>query len=306
MDAGIYYLYEHKNDQKIRNTGFLKITRHGRACLLQLNARNIPVTPQDTLKLAAFYMENDSANAMYLSDIPCGNHTISEKITTDEALFPDQNIQNRIDGFFLQLPDGAILTAAAPNVDFDTRNILFLPSETISEDMETTDSETNAAIPETISSETNAVIPETTEPETDSAIPEAAEPETPPVVTETSAAQPSEDPQDKTTEQKRSAPAGSVRKIQRSDLSCLPRRHWNIANNSFLLHGYYNYNHLLLIEEDGHYWLGIPGVYDPRESRAAELFGFSQFTDSYNHQLALTDEECSDHGRFGYWCRYLK
>ncbi|MBP3462802.1 MAG: hypothetical protein J6J72_04305, partial [Tyzzerella sp.] len=31
-------------------------------------------------------------------------------------------------------------------------------------------------------------------------------------------------------------------KIQRQGLSRLPRREWRIANNSFLLHGFYNYH----------------------------------------------------------------
>ena len=48
-------------------------------------------------------------------------------------------------------------------------------------------------------------------------------------------------------------------KISRQDLSCLPRKEWRLANNSFLLHGYYNYHHLLSIEEDGKRWLGVPG-----------------------------------------------
>lgn len=104
----------------------------------------------------------------------------------------------------------------------------------------------------------------------------------------------------------RSSPSGNLRKIHRNDLSTLPRRHWNLANNSFLLHGYHNYNHLLLIEEDGHYWLGVPGVYDAREARAAELFGFPQFTRSCHQQLSLSKDEYNENGDFGYWCRYIR
>lgn len=89
-------------------------------------------------------------------------------------------------------------------------------------------------------------------------------------------------------------------------MTILPRRYWHLANNSFLLHGYHNYHHLILIEKDGHYWLGVPGIYDPREARAARLFGFPQFTDSYNDSLQLTDEERNPHENFGYWCCYLK
>ena len=86
-------------------------------------------------------------------------------------------------------------------------------------------------------------------------------------------------------------PNRSAKKIQRSDLTLLPRKFWFLANNSFLLHGYHNYNHLLLVEEDGHYWLGVPGIYDSHEARAAGLFGFPQFTRSYVEILDLGEDE---------------
>ena len=67
---------------------------------------------------------------------------------------------------------------------------------------------------------------------------------------------------------------------------------------AFLLHGYHNYNHLLLVEEDGHYWLGVPSIYDTHEARAASLFGFPQFTRSYTEILDLEDEERKRPSRF--------
>ncbi|WP_195582581.1 DUF6128 domain-containing protein [[Ruminococcus] lactaris] len=97
----------------------------------------------------------------------------------------------------------------------------------------------------------------------------------------------------------------TARKITRAELSTLPRKFWSLANNSFLLHGYYNYNHLLLVEEDGHIWLGVPGIYDAREARAADLFGFPQFTSSYVSVLELGDDERNNDALFGHWCRYL-
>ena len=98
----------------------------------------------------------------------------------------------------------------------------------------------------------------------------------------------------------------TARKIQRSDLSILPRRCWNLANNSFILHGYHNYNHLLLVEEDGRYWLGVPAIYSPREARAAELFGFPQFTKTYVDQLELDEDEKAPTPDFGHFCRFIK
>ena len=95
----------------------------------------------------------------------------------------------------------------------------------------------------------------------------------------------------------------SARKISRSDMSQLPRRFWPLANNSFLLHGYHNYGHLLLIEEDARLWLGVPGTYAPQEARAADLFGFPRFTRSYAGSPELTAEERTDNADFGHWCR---
>ena len=97
-----------------------------------------------------------------------------------------------------------------------------------------------------------------------------------------------------------------ARKIKRSDLTLLPRRFWPLANNSFLLHGYHNYGHLLLLEDDGRLWLGVPGIYDPREARAADLFGFPHFTQDGVSALDLSENECSTNVNFGHWCRCVR
>ena len=97
----------------------------------------------------------------------------------------------------------------------------------------------------------------------------------------------------------------TARKITRAELSTLPRKFWSLANNSFLLHGCHNYHHLLLIKEKDHLWLGVPGLYDPREAHMANLFGFPQFTSSYISILKLTEDECENSESFGHWCRYL-
>lgn len=114
-----------------------------------------------------------------------------------------------------------------------------------------------------------------------------------------------ESPEDSALSEDSESPAGhpSAKKIQRSDIAQLPRRFWPLANNSFLLHGYHNYNHLMLIEEEGRTWLGVPGIYAPQEARAADLFGFPRFTRSYASFPELSDEERSDSNDFGHWCR---
>lgn len=94
-------------------------------------------------------------------------------------------------------------------------------------------------------------------------------------------------------------------KIQRQGLSRLPRREWRIANNSFLLHGFYNYHHLLYIEEGGNVWIGVPGIFHEREREAADAFGFPEFRRLTNNEIQLEENEKNTYEDFGYWCRQI-
>lgn len=94
-------------------------------------------------------------------------------------------------------------------------------------------------------------------------------------------------------------------KIQRQGLSRLPRREWRIANNSFLLHGFYNYHHLLYIEEDGNVLIGVPGIFHEKEQEAASAFGFPEFRRLTNQEIQLEENEKNTYEDFGYWCRQI-
>lgn len=69
--------------------------------------------------------------------------------------------------------------------------------------------------------------------------------------------------------------------ISPADFVLLPGEAYRAANNSFLLHGYYNYDHLILtrIEKRGEvsYYIGVPGNYYEREKQVAVMFGFESF-----------------------------
>lgn len=69
--------------------------------------------------------------------------------------------------------------------------------------------------------------------------------------------------------------------ISPADFVMLTSKAYRAANNSFLLHGYYNYDHLILakIEKRGEvvYYIGVPGSYYEREKQVAVMFGFESF-----------------------------
>lgn len=82
------------------------------------------------------------------------------------------------------------------------------------------------------------------------------------------------------------------------DIVCFPKRYWVLGQNSFLLHGYYNYRYLIAARyiEDGteKYVVGVPGVYHGNEKIMASMFGFGMFTGK------------EEDGEKGFWCMNLE
>lgn len=81
-----------------------------------------------------------------------------------------------------------------------------------------------------------------------------------------------------------------------ADFVLLSSRAYRTVNNSFLLHGFYNYEHLILtrIERRGEvvYYIGVPGNYYEREKQVAVMFGFESFECA---------QEPAQTGDFGYY-----
>lgn len=91
--------------------------------------------------------------------------------------------------------------------------------------------------------------------------------------------------------------------IKPQDIGLLPRDSWIFGNNSFLLHGFYNYRYLILAKlfnANGtpRYLLGVPGHYYSNEQYMASMFGFPNFV--------LSKEQPVEDGRFGFWYTDIK
>lgn len=91
--------------------------------------------------------------------------------------------------------------------------------------------------------------------------------------------------------------------IKPQDIGLLPREIWVYGNNSFLLHGYYNYRYLILAKLNNpqgtpRYLLGVPGHYYSNELYMASMFGFPEFV--------LSKDQPAGDGRFGYWYTDIK
>ena len=86
-----------------------------------------------------------------------------------------------------------------------------------------------------------------------------------------------------------------------NDLRDFPQKYWYLSKNSFLLHGFFNYRHILfgVIRENGkkEYFLGIPGVFQNQERLMASMFGFPGFRTAKAAAYKT--------GNFGYWYRII-
>ncbi len=93
-----------------------------------------------------------------------------------------------------------------------------------------------------------------------------------------------------------------ILQIHLQDIGRLPRENWPYGNNSFVLHGYYQYRYLILArrpraerekyQNQYQYILGVPGIFKPQEKFMASMFGLPEF----KRAAGKRDEE------FGFWC----
>lgn len=91
------------------------------------------------------------------------------------------------------------------------------------------------------------------------------------------------------------SPQPQIDRIDLADIRRLFPTKQYYANNSFVIHGFMNYSHLIVKTEDNKKYLGVPGIYEKPEEMMAKLFGFTEFVDEKTHS------ESQSEGAFGYW-----
>ena len=67
---------------------------------------------------------------------------------------------------------------------------------------------------------------------------------------------------------------GQCVRIEPQDIGCLPMRMWSLSGNPFLMQGYFQYRHLIFMEWEKGYVIGVPGIYSNMMQSKAENAGF--------------------------------
>ena len=336
MKRFIRYLYEYEGNQKKRNVGFVKVEQDGKETTISVHGKGLCGKSNENISCYLIKLDSEMGNILFvpageiqIGMISCGGcFCYTEELIragygkTEQSVGQTCEKKDDICGLGLGDPKEAFYVAlwneemygdldiarAKVFQEFDSDKTAG-ESKSIDEkeaEVETQfgdDEETEnleEEQPEKKEQETVEESSEKKEQETVEELPEKKEQET----VEESSEKKDLKKNDRDIDLQNSR--RQIMKIQRGEISILPRCEWKLANNNFLLHGYYNYRHLVLIDEGNQLKLGVPGIYHEREARAAATFGFPEFIAEADVNVTLEPQERNENQQFGYWCRQVR
>ena len=254
------------------NTGFAKVENRNGQCRIDVSLRNVCAADQDVHRVYMFVREQESLLGIPLGEIQCKNGVGMFSCVTNEDDIEDS-------GYGLEQISGMIVKSNGGKIygtGWDDRAIGVEYFRELGK---------NPQVPETehVSEEKERMELNYSE-ESDDAPLHGLEK----LLEEGLRMYPFEDDQ-----------VSACVRMEPEELGQLPMQYWYIMNNSFLLHGYYSYRHLIFARmSDGQFVLGVPGVNYEREKMMAERFGFEHFKSVQKKENKGVV--------FGYWYMPLK
>ena len=339
MKRFIRYLYEYEGNQKKRNVGFVKVEQDGKETMISVHGKGLCGKSNENISCYLIKLDSETGNVLFvpageiqIGMISCGGcFCYTEELIragsgkTEQSVGQTCEKKDDICGLGLGDPKEAFYVAlwneemygdldiarAKVFQEFDSdktagesKSIKSIDEKEAEVETQFGDDEETENLeeeqPKKKEQETVEESSEKKEQETVEELPEKKEQET---VEESSEKKDlRKDDRDIDLQNFRR----QIMKIQRGEISILPRCEWKLANNNFLLHGYYNYRHLVLIDEGDQLKLGVPGIYHEQEARAAAAFGFPEFIAEADVNVTLEPQERNENQQFGYWCRQVR
>ena len=312
MKRFIRYLYEYEGNQKKRNVGFVKVEQDGKETTISVHGKGLCGKSNENISCYLIKLDSEMGNILFvpvgeiqIGMISCGGcFCYTEELIragygkTEQSVGQTCEKKDDICGLGLGDPKEAFYVALWNEEMYGDLDIA--RAKVFQEfDSDKTAGESKSIDEKEAEVETQFGDDEETE-NLEEEQPEKKEQET---VEESSEKKDlRKDDRDIDLQNFRR----QIMKIQRGEISILPRCEWKLANNNFLLHGYYNYRHLVLIDEGNQLKLGVPGIYHEREARAAATFGFPEFIAEADVNVTLEPQERNENQQFGYWCRQVR
>lgn len=277
MKRFIRYLYEYQNGMRVRNVGFVKVEDAGSFLSLWIYGKGFPAAVSGRLEIFLFYQNEDKCVGIPIGEIVGMRPMTAYRLTYEGDTSNLEGVALKGNAGGMEKWYGAVWNDRPMDIEHmvTEQELALMQRRELEEKEADLEEERVSEQPEPVQEE----VPE-----------------------EVTANQMSEDSAEQEEEPQNPSP---VYKITRKDIVQLPRQEWKLANNHFLMHGCRNFHHLVSFEKDGKCWLGVPGIYHQQEERAAQAFGFGQFMKPDEGEIVLSEEEQTNHGDFGYWCRIV-
>ena len=282
------YIYTYEQHQKTSNAGFAKIEMKGSMTTIELHMRNVTLgTPAACLYL--FVRSDDRILGFPLGDVPFSGGNTDRRFTLNQPGLGESSYRiSDVAGILLSADDHICFVSQWDEAPIDWESFRVYQPEPENEPV-------SEPVPENHSGE-EKVIQST----------ELAQPQRKPTVFADVPQPDTQNSWEETWQQLTSSlpllhPFSNENincvRVELKDLRLLPPSNWHLCNNSFLLHAFFTYRHLIfgkIPSAKGHSWfIGIPGVRYRQEHVLAAIFGFSDF---------LPDKGSSDaDAPFGYW-----
>ena len=302
MKRFIRYLYEYEGNQKKRNVGFVKVEQDGKETTISVHGKGLCGKSNENISCYLIKLDSEMGNILFvpageiqIGMISCGGcFCYTEELIragygkTEQSVGQTCEKKDDICGLGLGDPKEAFYVALWNEEMYGDLDIAraVVEVEKCEDTEKARTGEKLTAEVENVEDGKMIVEPQQVENQEQEDIAEV---------------QRENDSTDKAEDSRR-----QIMKIQRGEISILPRCEWKLANNNFLLHGYYNYRHLVLIDEGNQLKLGVPGIYHEREARAAATFGFPEFIAEADVNVTLEPQERNENQQFGYWCRQVR
>ena len=322
----IAYVYEYMQEQKGSNRGFIKVEARNSVCKMDFHLTGIQ--GQDKCSIYAYAREGKECRAIFLGSCAPRGDKLECRVQTSEEQIGNTKYKLGDLGGIILLGEGQKMYGT--EWDDVPKRIQEFSFSWMDKEEPTQENRGEGEVPPVNESPQEPRKEEVQEEIKESeGVPASQEPEQPPVaeVNETASEAGPQETGD-------SVPELTIEEIQQiedirqlkeekeafnpfcdqdmmecykiipRDLERISRRDQALANNNFLLHGYYNYHHLLFAreKESKQYILGVPGIYDHQEKFMAVMFGFPNFKAA---RPSEEEDAASQMGQFGYWYRLI-
>lgn len=275
MKRFITYLYEYEKGQRTKNTGFIRVDERGGKVIFQISVRNF-IRSQEKGEIYTYVWEN-GLQGIEIGKLIILNSQTDVRLELDSCNIKDTGILlDQVVGVGLVFPNNGYMASCWDDAYAEAiGGGRFRKWENEKEQEgqpergEQDEVLQDVLLQSSISPQLGIASQPDAEAETNApAIPNEPVQQGVPVASEESL-------------QAATYELITYQKMELSAIKNLPSPNWYLCNNSFLVHGFFNYGYLVLkktTEAGGEKtYLGVPGIFEKPEMVMATLFGFPKF-----------------------------